>query len=130
MKRLNRTLAIAAAIVLSLPVVAAAQGSSFTVDEALANKGKTVWTKIGCQGCHGFGRTGAGPDLAGVESRRSTEWLHQWLKDTKQMLETDSIAKALLAESKGVKMPQFKLTDADIDGLIHYMAREGAKHRK
>jgi len=111
---MNRTLALAAALALGLPVAVVAQGSGFTVDEALATRGKTVWAQRGCAGCHGFGKRGAGPDLAGVEQRRSTEWLQRWLKDTKQMLESDSIAQALLAESKGVKMPQFKLPDPDI----------------
>lgn len=127
MTRLHRTLALAATLALGLPVAAAAQGSGFTVDEALATRGKAVWTKSGCVGCHAFGKRGAGPDLAGVEHRRSTEWLQRWLKDTKQMLESDSVAQALLAESKGVKMPQFKLTDPEIDALIHYMARESGK---
>lgn len=130
MNRLNRTLAIAATLALGLPIAAAAQGGGFTVDDALANKGKTLWTQRGCTSCHIFGKVGAGPDLVGVERRRSAEWLQRWLKDTKAMLETDSVAIALLAEFKGVKMPQFKLTDPEIDALVHYMVRESGKKSK
>ena len=130
MTRLNRSLVLAIALGLGLPVVAAAQGSGFTVDNALAANGKKAWAKYGCVSCHAFGKRGAGPDLVGVEQRRSAEWLHSWLKETRQMLETDSTAKALLVEYKGVKMPQFKLTDEDINGLIHYIAQESAKKSK
>jgi cytochrome c551/c552 len=45
------------------------------------------------------------------------------------MLASDSIAQAMLAEAKGVKMPQVKLSDAEIDQLIHYIAQESAKVR-
>src|SRR5688572_27723857 len=130
MTRLNRSLVLAVTLGLGLPVIAAAQGSGFAVDNALAARGKTAWGKYGCVSCHSFGKRGAGPDIVGVERRRSTEWLHRWLKDTRQMLETDSTAKAMLVEYKGVKMPQFKLTDEDINGLIHYMAQESAKKSK
>ena len=130
MTRLNRSLVLAVALGLGLPAIAAAQGSGFTVDNALAARGKTAWGKYSCVTCHSFGKRGAGPDLVGVEQRRSTEWLQHWLKETRQMLETDSTAKAMLVEYKGVKMPQFKLTDEDINGLIHYMAQESAKKSK
>lgn len=126
-RSIKSTLAFAATLALALPAIAAAQGSSFTVDEAMAARGKTLWSKNGCAGCHGIGKKLAGPDLAGVYDRRSMEWLRRWLTDTKQMLETDSIAKALLAESKGAKMPQFRLTEADADALVHYIAQESAK---
>jgi hypothetical protein len=46
------------------------------------------------------------------------------------MLETDSIAKAMLAEFQNVKMPNMKLTDADVDALVHYMRQESGKKKK
>jgi hypothetical protein len=36
----------------------------------------------------------------------------------------------MLAEAKGVKMPNVKLTDREIDALIHYMAQESEKVKK
>jgi hypothetical protein len=45
------------------------------------------------------------------------------------MLQSDSISQAMLAEAKGVKMPNVKLTEREIDGLIHYMAQESAKKK-
>jgi hypothetical protein len=46
------------------------------------------------------------------------------------MLETDSVAKAMLAEFQNVKMPNMKLSDADVDALVHYMQQETDKKKK
>ncbi len=123
------TLGMAAIVALSLPAQAAAQGGGFTVDATKAAAGMKAWKKFGCQACHGFGRVLAGPDLAGVHERRSMEWINRWMKNTTEMLTTDSIAMDLLAKAKGVKMPQLKVSDADIDNLVHFMAQESAKVR-
>ena len=120
-------LAFAAALAIGLPAFAVAQGSAVVVDEALAARGKSVWKKHGCGGCHGIGKKMAGPDLANLSERRSQEWLHAWMKNTKSMIESDSIARALVTEWKGMKMPQFNVSDGDIDGLLHYIAQESAK---
>jgi protein SCO1/2 len=72
----------------------------------------------------------AGPDLLNVTDRRDLEWLKKWMKDPPAMMETDEAAQALLKEAKGVKMPNMKLTDAQIDALIHYMASESQKRSK
>ena len=106
------------------PVSPPPAAAPFGANPAVAARGKTVWTKNGCGGCHGIGRKMAAPDLANVAARRSDTWLRQWLKNTNQMLANDSIAKRLLAEAKGTRMPQFKLTDDDIDALLHYIAQE------
>lgn len=130
MTRMSKlTLAAAAAVALSLPSVAAAQGGAFTVDPNLAKRGRTVYMNKGCGGCHAIGKVNAAPDLAGVYERRSPEWLHRWLKSTTEMLQTDSAAMAMLAQYKNIKMPDMKLADADIDALIHYIAQETQKKR-
>jgi protein SCO1/2 len=123
------TLGMAAIVAFSLPAAGAAQGGGFTVDAAKAANGMKLWKKHGCAGCHAFGRVNAGPDLAGVHERRSMEWIQRWMKNTTEMLQTDSIAMDLLAKAKGVKMPQIKVSDADIDALIHFIAQETEKKR-
>jgi mono/diheme cytochrome c family protein len=106
---------------------AAGAGAATAFNPASATRGKAVWGKFGCGGCHGIGKKTAAPDLANVASRRTPEWLRQWMKNTTQMLASDSIAKRLMAESKGAKMPQFKLTDADIEAVLQYIAQESQK---
>jgi protein SCO1/2 len=124
-RTLKLTLAALAAIAFGLPVVAAAQGS-FRVDANLAKRGKIVYERNGCYMCHGLGVSArrAGPDLLGVTERRDHDWLRRWLKDTNAMLAGDPQARAMLQQWNGVRMPQVKLTDADIDALLHYMAQQ------
>jgi cytochrome c2 len=108
-----------------------ASAQSVAVDANQAKRGKTLWQNRGCAACHtiGKGRV-AGPDLLGVTSRRDTAWLRRWLKNTDEMLASDSTAQSLLAEANGVKMPNLKLTDADVTALIHYLASESEKKQK
>jgi len=39
------------------------------------------------------------------------------------MLESDSTAKELLKQAKGVKMPNMKLDDSAVDALIAYLSQ-------
>lgn len=108
--------------------VAEAQG--LTVDANLAKRGKTLWQNRGCAACHSIGKGRlAGPDLAGVTERRSVDWLTRWLKNTDEMLANDSTAQVLLAEAKGVKMPNLKMNDADAVAVLHYIAQESDKKK-
>jgi len=45
------------------------------------------------------------------------------------MLESDATAKQLLAEAKGVKMPNLHLTDLEIDALIAYINQRSGTAR-
>jgi cytochrome c551/c552 len=89
-----------------------------------------LWTNRGCGSCHGIGKKMAGPDLAGVEMRRSHEWLNKWLRETDTMLASDSTAMALLAEWKNIKMPKQTLSDQDVDALLAYLRFEEGKLNK
>lgn len=99
-------------------------------NDAAMKRGKMLWTNRGCGSCHGIGKKQAGPDLAGVEQRRSREWLNRWLKETDVMLTSDSTAMGLLAEWKGIKMPKQALTDQDIEALLAYLRFEEGKMKK
>jgi nitrite reductase (NO-forming) len=132
---MNRTFKLSviagAVALLALPFSAAqGQGGSVTVDPALAKVGKTTFANKGCVTCHSIGQgVRAGPDLLGVTERRDQAWLKKWLQDPASMLQTDSIAQSMLAAAKGVKMPNVKLTEREIDGLIHYMQQETDKKK-
>jgi len=102
--------------------------ASSAVDVEKAKAGAAVWTQRACAACHTIGKGKAlGPDLAGVLERRERAWLVRWLKEPDVMLNTDSTAMALLAESNGIKMPNLGLTDAEIEALLHYLAQESAR---
>jgi len=125
-RMLKLSLAVCAAI--AIAPVAAAQ-SSITVDPNLAKKGKTLFTNRGCNACHTFGKKLAGPDLVGATARRGQDWMRRWLKNTDEMLQSDSIAQAMLVEFQNVKMPNLKLSDAEVDALLHYMQQESDKKK-
>ena len=105
--------------------------AAFAVDGAKAKAGAKVFAQKACVGCHtvGKGRL-AGPDLAGILDRRPESWVRTWLKDPTPMFETDETAKALLKEYNNVKMPNMKLTEEQIDQLLHYMVEQGSKAKK
>jgi len=93
----------------------------FKVDPLSAAHGKALWNSLQCEGCHELGTSRAtGPALIGVTDRRSVEWLRKWLKDPVSMVTQDSTAAAMKAQY-GSQMPNFGLTNRDVDGLINYL---------
>lgn len=103
----------------------------FRVDDALAAMGRSLFVRKDCQGCHTIGRgRAAGPDLSGVVERRTIEWLKQFMKETSRMLDSDPIAQAMLREHRNFRMPDLRLTDGDIDALIHYIQRTTVERRQ
>ena len=109
----------------------ASAAAQFVVDKDKAKAGQKVFGAKACMGCHtvGKGRL-AGPDLAGVLERRSEAWVRLWLKDPTPMFDTDETAQALLKEYNNVKMPNMKLTEEQIDQLLHYIVETGSKAKK
>ena len=97
------------------------------VDHAQATAGKVLFERHGCYTCHAFGRRLAGPDLNGVANGRTQEWLRKWFADTDAMIEGDPIGQALVEAWKGVRMPNFRLSQRDADALIQFMAQESAR---
>jgi cytochrome c551/c552 len=109
--------------------VSASQASA-QENDALLKRGHMLWNNRGCRTCHGIGKKMAGPDLAGLEARRSRDWINKWLKETDSMIASDSTAIAMVEEWRGIKMPAQKLSDSDIDALLAYLRSEEAKAQK
>lgn len=126
MRRTIRVLGAVGLMGMGLVTVSAAQGMQ--VDPAVAKRGESLFRNRGCEACHSIGGgKRAGPDLKGVTDRRDLAWLKRWLTNTNEMLASDSIAKAMLAEYKGVRMPALKLTEQDVEALLHYIAQASAR---
>jgi len=96
-------------------------------NDAMLKRGKLLYFNRGCRSCHGIGKQMIGPDLAGLEARRSSEWIHRWLKETDVMLASDSTAKQLARQYNDAKMPKQHLSDQDIDAILAYLRSEEAK---
>ncbi|MGH7529502.1 MAG: c-type cytochrome [Gemmatimonadales bacterium] len=106
----------------------AAQDSSracLEPEAAMAQNGEALFTSRGCIGCHTIGAgVRIGPDLAGATARRELDWLRRFIKTPSSLLDSDSAAQALLAQSGGVRMPDLRLTDEEVEALLHYITRE------
>jgi protein SCO1/2 len=100
------------------------------------SRGETLF-RTRCSPCHTIGGggmvTGAseqplGPDLLGVTQKRPRGWLARWLANPDQMLdEKNPLALELLAAYNGVRMPNMRLTDIDVDALIDYLDAESRR---
>lgn len=81
-----------------------------------------------CSACHsiGGGRL-VGPDLAGVNERRSQAWLEQFVKSPQAMIKGgDAEAVALAEEFSGILMPDLPVSAAQIAQLLRYIETTGA----
>ena len=85
-----------------------------------------------CDSCHSLGtEDGLGPGLSGVTEKRDRAWLTRWLKAPDQMLaEKDPIATQLFDQYQKLLMPNLKLSDADVEALIAYMANPNKRAGK
>jgi len=90
------------------------------VDAALAAQGKTLFTSKGCVTCHAFGKKVIGPDLKGVASQRSAEWMEQQIQHPEVMVKEDPISRDLLAQYK-VPMTNQKVTPDQAKALVEYI---------
>jgi hypothetical protein len=48
----------------------------------------------------------------------------RFVRNPTVMFETDSLARALLAESHNIKMPNLRLSEQDVEALLHFIAQE------
>src|SRR5262249_17518602 len=93
-------------------VVTAAKAQSIQEGQALFG------TK--CYNCHNIGGGDkTGPDLKGVTSRRTKEWLHEFVNGPASMnARGDAAAKQLFAKFGSTVMPDQGLTNQQIDSLM------------
>lgn len=77
-----------------------------------------------CASCHTIGKgPRVGPDLRNAQERRPRAWLESYVQAPSRMLDTDPTARQLLAEFKGVRMPDLGLTAEQVSGLVDLIAR-------
>jgi cytochrome c551/c552 len=117
-------------LVFGIVALAGTASAQAQTGDAQLERGKMLYFNRGCRVCHGIGKKMAGPDLAGLEARRSKEWIVRWLKDTDVMIASDSTAIGIVNEWKGIRMPKQHLSDQDIDAILAYLRSEEAKLAK
>ena len=82
-----------------------------------------------CARCHSIGRGKLiGPDLAGVKSRHSEEWLIKFIQASDSLITSgDTAAKRLFEENGKLPMPRHNYSDEEVISLIDLIAFEGKK---
>jgi mono/diheme cytochrome c family protein len=111
----------------NLPAAAGpARNEQLAIDAGLSQNlsGEKLFVN-NCTQCHAIGEVVVGPALAGVYDRRSTEWIHQFVKNSQVLIQSgDKTATALYKEYNQTQMPPFNFTTAQIDSIIAYIQYE------
>jgi len=96
------------------------RAASGAVDAAKAEVGEKLFTTKICATCHGFGRKITCPDLNGVTSRRTAQWIKGQIMHPDVMTHEDPTSKALFAQYK-TQMPNQHLSDDVASQLLEYL---------
>ena len=96
---------------------------SFAEDKPNADNGKKLYEANNCGSCHALDKKVVGPALRGVDTRRSEEWIIQWVRNNKKFRESgDADANALFKEYGGAQMNIFEnLTPANVKDIVEYI---------
>jgi hypothetical protein len=90
------------------------------LDQKLADSGKTTYY-LKCASCHKLtAEKMVGPGWKGVTKRREPEWILNFVTNTKEMLNKDTTAQAML-EICLVEMPNQNLSDHDALMMLEFM---------
>jgi mono/diheme cytochrome c family protein len=87
----------------------------------LLSKGKRLFVKLGCHGCHladGYANEGkVGPRLNRIASKTDASWLYRWIKKPKDYLPK-------------TRMPEFGFNEKDLTGVTAYLLAASEKDYK
>ncbi len=96
---------------------------TLTLNRGLASWGEQLFKDKACITCHAVGERKQGPDLAGVASRRTEQWMKKQILDPEWMLKNDPIARQLMAEY-ALQMANQQVKEAEANAIIQYLLRE------
>lgn len=90
-----------------------------------AEEGKTIFTSR-CAGCHNVSKQVLGPALAGVDERRSMDWIINFVQSSQTLITSgDKDAVALFKQFNNIPMPDHKdLSAEQIKNVVAYIQTE------
>ena len=90
-----------------------------------AEEGKTIFMTR-CAACHTVNKTLTGPALNGIDKKRSTEWIINFVRSSQTMIKNgDKDAIALFEQFNKIAMPDHAdLTNENINSIIEYIKTE------
>ena len=89
------------------------------IDMEMASSGESVFEKK-CTACHKVGTTFIGPPPNGILERRTPEWVMNMILNPEEMLQKDSLAKALFMEFNGQLMTNQHVTVDEARAILEY----------
>ncbi len=108
----------------------AADANSVITDSASISQGQRLFAQ-NCSACHNFERDGIGPQLGGLTSTVSVDWIKKFIKDPKIVIESGDERAHLLFEEFKTVMPSFShYTDEDVIGIIAFISTKKAPDPK
>lgn len=92
------------------------------VDDPKNLPGQALFVKT-CGSCHTVGKGNrVGPDLAGVTTRRTRDWLVGYIMEPEKVrAKRDPAAMSLVAQYPAVQMPNLGLSELDIGDVLAYI---------
>jgi mono/diheme cytochrome c family protein len=87
-----------------------------------ADEGKSIFTSR-CASCHNVNKQVTGPALAGVDKRRSIDWIIRFVHSSQNVVKSgDKDAVALFAQFNQIIMPDHPdLSDVQIKNIVEYI---------
>jgi mono/diheme cytochrome c family protein len=89
------------------------------IDAEMASIGKSLYDQK-CNACHKVGSTFIGPPPNGILKRRAPEWVMNMILNPEEMLQKDSLAKALFMEFNGQLMTNQQVTVEEARSILEY----------
>lgn len=94
-------------------------------DTAAIRKGQTIFAQQ-CGACHNFRRDGIGPQLGGILSSVSSDWVAKFVKNPQSVIESGDERAHLLFEKYKTVMPSFQhMSEEDLHCVIAFLNTKG-----
>lgn len=99
-------------------------------DTAAIQKGQTIFAQQ-CGACHNFRQDGIGPQLGGITSIVSAEWIKNFIKDPKLTIESGDERAHQLYEKYKTIMPSFgSFSDEELNNVVAFLSTKKAPDPK
>ena len=95
--------------------------SSIATDTASIALGQASFVQ-NCSACHNFRQDGIGPQLGGITARVSPEWIREFIRDPKKVIESGDARAVELLKKYNTMMPSFAhYPESELNGIIAFL---------
>lgn len=96
-------------------------GNAISTDSATIAKGATIFNQS-CSGCHNFKQDGIGPQLGGLTTEVSAEWIQHFIKEPQKLINSGDERATKLSKRYKLTMPSFAaFTGDEYDAIIAFL---------